>query len=226
MVFDVTLECRRLGLRAGAILFHDVRVGPRPEELQQEITRGIETTRARFTVLSSARSAPAVVAFLDVLRRVGVNPRKVQHSVEKLLSYAFKRGDLPAINSLVDTYNLVSLRTLCSLGAHDFDKISPAVQLRILTGQETFIPLGRTEPKEVRPGEFGYVDAENRLLCRLDVLQADFSKVTPATTNALLIVEATWNHAPEILREAFDLALRWVPQFCGGMGKVVAWPDE
>ena len=36
---------------------------------------------------------------------------------------ALRRGDLPLINSLVDAYNLVSVRSLCSLGAHDLDKM-------------------------------------------------------------------------------------------------------
>src|SRR4029077_12602359 len=128
-----------------------------------------------------------VVRFHDVLRKVGVNPRKDQPSLERLLAFALKRADLPAVNSLVDAYNLVSLRSSCSLGAHDLDRIALPVSLRLLTGEESFTPLGTDRPAPVTAGEYGYVDASNRLLCRLDVLQADFSKVTEATVNALLI---------------------------------------
>lgn len=172
----------------------------------------------------SACDSPEVIAFHDILRQVGVNPRKVQHSVEKLLAFAFKRGDLPAINSFVDAYNLLSLQSLCSLGAHDIDQIALPVTLRILTGTESFTPLGQAAPVAVRAGEFGYVDAANRLLCRLDVLQADFSKVTAETHNALLIIEATAAHPPERVRATFDAAIQSITQHCGGTAEVVAWP--
>lgn len=61
----------------------------------------------------------------------------------------------------------------------------------MLTGCESFRPLGETTPAATVAGEYGYVDAANRLLCRLDVRQAEFSKVTERTRNALLIVETS-----------------------------------
>src|SRR5438132_1655039 len=76
----------------------------------------------------------------------------------------------------------------------------------------------------VVPGEFGYVDAQGRVLCRLDVVQAEFSKVTAATGNALLIVEGTVSHAPELLRQAVAAAVRLVTGHCGGTAEVVAEP--
>jgi DNA/RNA-binding domain of Phe-tRNA-synthetase-like protein len=157
-----------------------------------------------------------VAAFQNLHRKVGVNPRKEQSSIERLLLLALKRGELPAINSLVDAYNLVSLRTRCSLGAHDLDVLSLPVSLRILTGQESFTPLGETTPVAVTPGEYGYVDAADRLLCRLDVRQADFSKVTERTRNVLLIVEGTAEHAPEVLSRAFTEVMEVVTRYCGG----------
>jgi DNA/RNA-binding domain of Phe-tRNA-synthetase-like protein len=158
------------------------------------------------------------------LRRAGANPRKDQPSVERLLTSALKRADLPAINSLVDAYNLVSIRSLCSLGAHDVDRIALPVALRLLTGHESFTPLGQSTATAVVPGEYGYVDASNRVLCRLDVLQADFSKVTTGTVNALLIIEGTTVHAPECLRQTFSVAMELVTRYCGGTGQVVALP--
>jgi DNA/RNA-binding domain of Phe-tRNA-synthetase-like protein len=70
------------------------------------------------------------------------------------------------------------------------------------------------------PGEYGYVDAVNRLLCRLDVRQADFSKVTEATRNVLLIVEGTAEHHPELLRRAMEEVIELVTHFCGGVPEV------
>ncbi len=226
MTFVVSADCRALGLRAGAVVFRGVRVGPASAELRAEVRHEAEAIRARFAGPQEVRALPEVAAFQEVLRRVGVNPRREQSSVERLLTFALRRGDLPAINSLVDAYNLASVRSLCSLGAHDLDRIAPPVALRLLTGGESFTQLGGGGPVPVTKGEFGYADAQGRLLCRLDLLQADFSKVSADTVNALLIVEGTATHAPEALERAFAEAVELVTRHCGGTVEVVALPED
>lgn len=226
MDFLVAEDCLRLGLRAGAVVFRGVRIGDAPADLRREIARDAEAIRARFAGPADVRSLPEVVALANILRQVGVNPRRDQPSVERLLTFALKRGDLPIINGLVDAYNLVSIRTLCSLGAHDLDTLSLPVSLRTLTGDESFTPLGAESPVAVTPGEFGYVDAANRVLCRLDVLQADFSKVTNTSRNVLLIVEGTASHAPEAFQRAFAEAIERIVHCCGGTAEVIARPPE
>ena len=225
MTFAVTEDCVKLGLRAGVIVFRGVNVGPRPPGLHAAIAEEVRLIRERFADPRAVRSLREVSAFHDILRQVAVNPRREQPSVERLLTFVLKRGDLPAINSLVDAYNLVSVRSLCSLGAHDLDRFTPPATLRLLTGGETFTPLGDAEPVAVTPGEYGYVDAVCRVLCRLDILQADFSKVTEQTRNALLIVEGTAAHAPEVLREACAVVTELVTGHCGGTAEVVARPE-
>lgn len=226
MRFTVAQDCLELGLRAGAIVFRNARVGPASVELRSEIGKEAQAVRTRFASPAAVRSLPEVIAFQEILRRAGVNPRKEQPSVERLLTFALKRGDLPAVNSLVDAYNLVSIRSACSLGAHDIDRIASPVELRLLRGGESFTPLGRETPEPVTAGEYGYVDAANRVLCRLDILQAEFSKVTPATVHALLIIEGTAAHPPDALRQAFADAAEWVTRSCGGTAEILAFPYD
>jgi DNA/RNA-binding domain of Phe-tRNA-synthetase-like protein len=224
MNFVVSEECLALGLRAGAVVFRSVHVGPAPPELRAEIAREVEKVRSDFADPRQVWALPEVIAFEGVLRRVGINPRKAQPSVARLLTFALKRGDLPAINSLVDAYNLASVRTRCSLGAHDLDRIELPVALRLLRGDETFTPLGADRPQPVASGEFGYVDSAGRVLCWLDVLQADFSKVTAQTRDALLIVEGTAEHAEDLLRRAVEDAIVQITRHCGGTADVVVFP--
>jgi DNA/RNA-binding domain of Phe-tRNA-synthetase-like protein len=224
MTFSVSPDCLQLGLRAGAILFRDVTVGEASSDLRALIAQEVDRIRTAYADPQALRSLPEVVSFQEILRQVGVNPRKEQPSVERLLAFALRRASLPAINSLVDAYNLVSVRRLCSLGAHDLDKIALPVSLVVLTGLETFTALGRDRPQAVTAGEFGYVDAARRVLCRLDLLQADFSKVTHATRNALLIIEGTAGHAAAVLQAAFADAIEIITHHCGGTAEVVAVP--
>jgi DNA/RNA-binding domain of Phe-tRNA-synthetase-like protein len=224
MQFLVTDECRRLGLRAGAIFFRDIHIEARSQALADEIRREAQLVQTRYAGVEAIHVLPEVTAFQELLRRVGVNPRRDQPSVERLLGYALKRGDLPAVNNLVDAYNLVSIRSLCSLGAHDLDQIDTPVSLQLLSGLETFTPLGSDKLLSINAGEFGYVDARGRVLCRLDVMQADFSKVTSATRNALLIVEGTTAHAPEHLQRTMEEVIAVVIEHCRGSAEVQTWP--
>jgi DNA/RNA-binding domain of Phe-tRNA-synthetase-like protein len=224
MIFAVAKECVDLGLRAGAIVFRSVRIEPSDPDLRAQLVQAAQAIRTRFTDIQAARATPQIATYHEILRKVGVNPRREQNSVDRLVGFALKRRDLPAINNLVDAYNLVSLRSLCSLGAHDLDRISLPVELRLFSGRESFTPLGRHLPAEVRAGEFGYVDAAGRVLCRLDVLQADFSKVTVSTSKALLIVEGNTAHTAATLRQAVDDVIDLVSRHCGGNAEIVAHP--
>lgn len=220
--FLVDQPCYDLALRAGAIVFRDVRIEPSPAELRSLIDLEAEKVRERFNRPAEIRATSEIAGHYDVLRKVGVKPKSQPPSTQKLLEFALKRGTLPSVNNLVDAYNLVSIRSMCSLGAHDLARFTAPATLRLFQGDEPFRPLGSEENRAVTPGEFGYVDAENRVLCRLDSLQADFSKVTAETSSALLIVEATTAHSPEQIGTAFEAVQELVTKYCGGTAEVVA----
>ena len=163
-LFTVSPSCRKAGLRSRAILFRGVSIRPSPPGFPEQVRRVAEDLRSRFPTPRSVRETAAMAELHSIFRKVGVNPRKLQPSCERLVQLVLKRGAIPAINNLVDTYNLVSLRWNCSLGAHDLDRLVPPVQLRFLNGDETFVPLGSREAGAFRKrGEFGYVDARESL---------------------------------------------------------------
>lgn len=223
-VLLVSQACVNLGLRAGAVVFRDVRIADSGSDLRSEIADEVQTIRERIACPAEIRSLPELARLHEIFRSVGVRPRKQPPSVQKLLEFALKRTALPAINNLVDAYNLVSVRSRCSLGAHDLDRIAVPAELRLLRGDETFVPLGGSMEQPVTGGEFGYVDAESRVLCRLDVLQAEFSKVTAEAVNVLLIIEGTTAHGCGRLRKVFADAIAIVQRHCGGNAEIVAFP--
>lgn len=223
-LFRESAKCRQLGLRAGAILFRGVKVAESSQQLRSQIDMAAVQIGEEFDSAALIRATSCVKAFRELLRAVSVNPRKHSPTVEKLLQMARKHGTLPEINSLVDAYNLVSLRSRCSLGAHDADQLSLPLELRMLTGDESFTPLGKNSPVSVSAGEFGYVDAEGRVACWLDLLQADFSKVTPITQNVLLIIEAVAAHTHDEIVGAFDDARATIHQHCGGASEIITIP--
>ena len=223
--FVVSKQCIDLGLRAGAIVLRGVTIEDACPELRAEIAREIQAIHSRSDRVAELRATPGMRALYEVFRRVGVKPRRQPPSVQRLFQYALRRGDLPAINNLVDAYNLMSIRTKFSMGAHDLDRITLPVALRLFRGEESFTPLGTHEATKISPGEFGYVDAQHRVLCRLDVLQAEFSKVTADTDNVLLIIEGTIAHDRETFKKVFDETITMVQRYCGGEAEVVVLPD-
>ena len=221
--FLVSQDCLDLGLRAGAFVLEDVQIAVASQELRLQIDDEVQRIRTQFASSAEIRSIAELMKLYEILRSVGVKPRSHPPSTQKLLESAWKRGKLPEVNNLVDAYNLVSLRTRCSLGAHDLDRLAVPVELRLFRGNESFRPLGSREDQQVNRGEFGYVDRENRVICRLDSLQAEFSKVTTDTTRALLIVESTTAHDTEQLERDFAATRAVLDRYCGAKAEVVAF---
>src|SRR5262249_25819245 len=142
----VSEDCVSLGLRAGAVVFRGLRVGPRGAALHDEITWEAAAIRQAFAGPAAVRALPEVVAFGELLRRAGADPRELTPSLRRLLTSPLQRGAPPAVNNLVDAYNILSVRSRCSLGAHDLHHIDLPVSLRRLSGAEPFTPLGKSLP--------------------------------------------------------------------------------
>ena len=225
-VFQISDACRRLGLRAGAIVFKGVRIGPSAPGLKHLIDREIQEIRHRFTSPSALRAAPEIVRLHSLFRAAGVNPRRVQPACERLIQMALKRGRLAQINNLVDAYNLMSARSICSLGAHDLDKLALPIELRLLQGSEEFIPMGSHQKEACAAGEFAYVDSSRRVICRLDVRQAEFSKITPETDSVLLIIGATTALSFSRLQVLFSETADLITKYCGGTSETAHFPLE
>ena len=223
-MFLVSQECRDLGLRVGAIHLHNICVTEATAELRGEIDNEIRRIHTRYSSRGEIRAVAELARHHEILRQVGVKPRSHPPSTQKLMELALKRGTLPQVNNLVDAYNLISLRTLCSLGAHDVDRFAPPIELRLFRGDETFRPLGSQEDSAIARGEFGYVAGDDQVVCRLDCLQADHRKITAETNQALLIIEATTIQQPEELESVFAETIDVVTKHCGGTAEIVCMP--
>ena len=225
-VFQVSDACRRLGLRAGAIVFRGIGIGTSAAALKHLIEREILEIKDRFTTPAALRSSPEIVRLHSLFRAVGVNPRRVQPACERLIQMALKRGRLAQINNLVDAYNLMSVRSICSLGAHDLDTLALPIQLRLLEGDEEFIPMGSHEKEACAAGEFAYVDSASRVICRLDVRQAEFSKITRESDSVLLIIGATTALSFARLEILFSETRELITKYCGGTCRSIHFPRE
>jgi DNA/RNA-binding domain of Phe-tRNA-synthetase-like protein len=162
------------------------------------------------------KDSPVLQGFRDLHTKVGRSNRDFIASPESLLGRFVKKGVFPQVNTIVDIYNLVSLKSQLALGAHDIEYVKGNLTLRLTDGSENFIPLGTAEPEKVFPGEYAYVDDKNNVVCRLEVLQVEPTKITLNSNDIFFIIQGNQNTEQSyILNYATQLG-ELVAQYCGG----------
>ena len=73
-------------------------------------------------------------------------------AVEGLLRHGLLRGRFPAINSVVDGANIVSLRNLVPIGVFDADRIDGDIELASAAAGDSFVPIGKDSPIQLNAG--------------------------------------------------------------------------
>jgi DNA/RNA-binding domain of Phe-tRNA-synthetase-like protein len=158
-----------------------------------------------------------IAVWREAYRQFGAKPKDYPSSIENLVRRALKGQALSRINRLVDIYNAVSLETLLPAGAEDLDAIEGDVELAIAGEHEPPVKLlGEPEARPPRAGEVIYRDRVGAICRRWNWKEADRTKLTERTKNALIVVEGL----PPVTREEVTAAIeaigRAVGERCGG----------
>ncbi len=162
-----------------------------------------------------------IEGFYELHQAVGVPRRKNLPSSENLIKSLIKKEDLVHINKAVDIYNIISIESKLSLGAHDIDKVSGNVYLKITDGTEKFIPLGSDEIKPVASGEYSFVDDDNDVICHLDIRQVDKTKVTEESKNILYLVIGNKENTYDELEKVANEIINITEKYCGGKSTIL-----
>ncbi|MDD4287245.1 MAG: phenylalanine--tRNA ligase beta subunit-related protein [Candidatus Peribacteraceae bacterium] len=200
-------------LRVGALVVRgasNVDAHPEVAALLREAENGL---RSRYTD-ETFKDAPHIVQFFEAHRAFGNNPKRYYPSHFALAKRVLKGGTLPSINTFVDLYNVLSLRYLLPVGGEDLDRCTGDIILDRATGSELFIALGETENEPPEVGEVVYKDSEGVLCRRMNWREADRTKLTPETKNAVLVVESLDPADP--LQEILAALQALVEKYCGG----------
>ncbi|WP_159084641.1 B3/B4 domain-containing protein [Dongshaea marina] len=137
------------------------------------------------------RDLPQVSVWRTIYRQFGAKPKKHLSSIENLLTRLQKSQGLSSINPLVDLYNLVSLKYRLPVGGEDLDKVTGDIELRFARLNEPEIKLlGDPVPRAPSPGEVIYADDKGAICRRWNWKEAERTKLTEQTQNALIVLEA------------------------------------
>jgi DNA/RNA-binding domain of Phe-tRNA-synthetase-like protein len=122
---------------------------------------------------------------------------------------------------LVDLYNVVSLTHLLPAGGEDLDAIEGDVVLTRASASEPPVKLlGENEERAPKPGEVIYKDDRSAICRRWNWKEAERTKLTERTRNAILVLEALPPISLEELETAARDLERLVLERCGGDARV------
>ncbi|MBK36840.1 MAG: tRNA ligase [Gemmatimonadetes bacterium] len=179
-----------------------------------------ERAAERYTA-ETAITNSTLKGFRDLHDKVGRSNRKFPNSSERLLEVFLRRGAIPSISLVVDIYNCLSLDTLLSLGAHDTREIEGDITLRMTDGNERFKPLGKEGLESVPAGEYAYIDSGNEMLCRMEVRQAEKTKVRLDSTSCVYMVQGNANTSVDFVRQTADRLVEMTKEYCGGKERML-----
>jgi len=168
--------------------------------------------------LESIKDNPIFRAYRDFFWKIKVDPTKIRPAAEALVRRVVGGNPLPCVNSLVDAYNLASIKTEIALAAFDADKLRGNLLMRFASEGEEFLGIGMPKPVKLIGGEVVVSDDE-KLVAMYPHRDADASKITEETKNTLLLVCGVPGIGEDKLRSALKVTFDFITMFCGGTVK-------
>jgi DNA/RNA-binding domain of Phe-tRNA-synthetase-like protein len=203
------------GYVRGVVIAQGVHNGSSPDGLVEMLRQAEESVRGRLTIETVAVE-PRIAAWREAYRKFGAKPGDFRSSVEAMVRRALRGDPLPAINTLVDIGNILSLRFLMPVGGHAIDGLKGDISLRLATGEEEFVPFGMTEMEHPLPGEVIFAEGNTVLTRRWTWRQGNHTLTLPETTAIEFNVDGLPPVTPGEVEQACAEVVDLVGRFCQG----------
>ena len=169
-----------------------------PDEILSEIKEmGDAVLRGEY---DSIYDNEITEGYRELIRKAGRSVKKNPPTVPGFLDNIKRRGSMPHINSVVDVYNLESIRSSMAIGGHDLDSITGDIVFTVSGREDTFTAIGGSE-KRVAPTDFVYRD-DKGILAWLDVRDSELYKMSDETSNALFVMQGNTETSVEYRLDA------------------------
>lgn len=209
---DVTRRFPALSICVGAI--NNV-CNEKANDRVQELTRTVyELVRARYNV-ETLKDDPTVRAYRDFYWKLNIDPTKIRPAGEALLRRVLHGDELPSISTVVDAYNLASMRTIIPISGFDLDRLNPPFQVRFATNGEVFTGIGMSKPATLTDKTLVLTD-EKQVLCIYPYRDSSNSKITLHTRDVSIIAYGSPGIVDSQLKDSVETALSYVNQTSGG----------
>jgi Uncharacterized conserved protein len=185
-------------------------------EIISQLRKEEDNIRQRFAGVS-LNDHPQIAPWREAYRKFGAKPKDYSSSVENLVRRVAKGYVIPHINTLVDIYNLISLRYILPVGGEDLDRIQGDVLLTFAGEAEPAVRLlGEKDERPPHPGEVIYKDEISAICRRWNWKESERTKLTEKTRNAFLVTEALPPVDRSLTSTAIEQLAEAIRKHCGG----------
>jgi len=177
------------GLNLGIIIAKNITSKGIPEEILKKIKEKEADIRKNYKT-ETLSEHPKINCWRKAYSIFGGEAKKNKSSIEALYRRILSGEELRHISTLVDIYNLLSIKYMLPLGGEDLDKMQGNIELTFANSNE--VPINLLGEKESRPpheGEVIYKDGISTICRRWNWREADRTKLTEETKNCILVVE-------------------------------------
>jgi len=204
------------GFIAGVVLAKGIdNNGETPEinEILREVERKVVSGFSQF---ESPGRHPHIIPWREAYKKFGSDPHRYRCSSEALVRQVLKGNNIKHINNVVDLYNYISLKYTLTVGGEDSDKIEGDLILDFAKGDEPFIRLGGTEDGPPSSGEVVYKDEKGVICRRWNWREADRTKLTRDTENAVIVIDGLPPIQGKTVETAAKELVDLVKKYCNG----------
>ena len=173
-----------------------------------------EEVRAKHSI-ETLKDNATVRAYRDFYWKLDIDPTKTRPSGEALLRRVLNGNDLPNISTIVDAYNLVSMKTMIPMSGFDRDHLKPPLQVRFANNDEAFIGIGMNKPMSLLEKMLVVAD-QKQVLCIYPYRDSDSTKIAMQTKNAVIIGYGALGIPEGHLKKAVETTLSYIKQVSGG----------
>jgi DNA/RNA-binding domain of Phe-tRNA-synthetase-like protein len=211
---DPKLKTRFPDLNVLTLHIEGVHVRKRDSELENFKVEVMRQIRDDYS-LDSVKDHPTFRAYRDFFWSIKIDPTKIRPAAEALIRRILAGKPLPCINTLVDAYNLASIKSRIALATFDADRLEGDLLMRFAEEGEQFCGIGMGKPLILKGGEIVVSDKE-KLVAIYPYRDADNTKVTEKTENVTVVVCGVPGIPKRDLENASQVAVEYIKRFCGG----------
>ncbi|MEX0940162.1 MAG: lysine--tRNA ligase [Candidatus Babeliales bacterium] len=214
------------GVRIGVIVAKNIKNSTENKEVFEKLQE-IQSQFNEVINKSLLDQHPFIKTWHEVYQKFGANSKKHLSSIENLGSRIVKGSIISPINTLVDLYNIISLKYMLPAGGENLDALKGDIQLTISGENEPAVTLlGQKEARSPKPGEVIYKDENGAICRRWNWKEAERSKITPETKNAIFVIEALPPVETELFEDAINELAYLIHQYCDGAVTKVILDEE
>ncbi len=156
-----------------------------------------------------------IICYREAFQTLGINPNKFMCSIEALSSRISKKAFLPSINPIVDLVNVVSLKYVLPMGAHNIGNLCDDICIRFSSETDTFLPMGQDKAEIMEARELVYASGSNILTRRWIWRQSDIDKADENSSTILFPIDGFKSINYQALLEAKTELEQYLKSFFG-----------